>query len=134
MTAESSRASAEEQRKIDHENRSVELDGKANKTQEDWSPITLLNNWTGNAYYMQDEFGTNHIKAELSLGSNAVHTPIMYLPVDIAPFDDTLIISGFRSNNNYSKFYFYSNRGRLELRVGNSVTDSRYSFHYSWRM
>ena len=132
-SAESGRVSAESVRAEFYDGFKSELGKKANKTQEDWSPITLLNGWTGNAYYMQDEFGTNYIKAELSLGNNATHTPIMHLPVDIAPFDDTLIISGSRSYSNYSKFYFYSQGGRLELRVGNSVTDSRYAINYSWR-
>ena len=87
-TAESSRASAEEQRKIDHANRSAELDGKANKIQEDWITPTLLNGAThrdGNPLqYMKDEFGFVHMRGELDNVATDVKLfdfPVGYRPI-----------------------------------------------------
>ena len=107
---------------------------KANKLQGAWSPITLLNGWTGEAYYMQDDFGTHHIKASLSMGVSSTHTPILTLPTAIAPIDNTLIISGGRTGTVYSKFYFSKTPSKLQLRLGAGVTDASYAFHYSWRV
>ena len=67
-TAESSRVSAEEQRKIDHANRSAELDGKANKKQEDWHSLTLTAPYIGLVYVMKDTLGFVHFKGRASGG------------------------------------------------------------------
>ena len=68
-TAESNRVSAEEQRKTDHANRSAELDGKANKKQEDWITPTLLNGAITDSdipvMYMKDEMGFVHFKGRI---------------------------------------------------------------------
>lgn len=57
QSAELIRVENENQRKIDHANRSAELDGKANKQQEDWITPTLFNGATGIAKYRKNEFG-----------------------------------------------------------------------------
>ena len=61
VSAELIRVSAEEQRKTDHANRSAELDGKADKKQEEWITPTLTNGATEKegfpVGYMKDEMG-----------------------------------------------------------------------------
>ena len=94
-TAESSRASAEEQRKIDHANRSAELDGKANKKQEDWITPTLLNGWEQQSVYAEvgyykDDFGVVHLRGTVRRGE--ARENVFILP------------PGYRPN----KFVFYS--------------------------
>ena len=86
---ESSRVSAEAQRKIDHANRSAELASKANKKQEDWITPTLLNGWTnpsasiyGSAGYYKDEVGIVHLRGYLSGGVSGV---VFELPVGYRP-------------------------------------------------
>ena len=74
-SAESNRVSAEEQRKIDHANRSAELDAKANKKQEAWITPTLLNGWVEQSSpqtpgYMKDEFGFVHFRGCIKGGTN----------------------------------------------------------------
>ena len=69
QSAESSRVSAEGQRKIDHANRSDELDGKADKKQEDWIAPTLLNGATSGdvaPQYRKDEFGVVRLSGSIS--------------------------------------------------------------------
>ena len=80
-TAESSRASAEEQRKIDHANRSAELEGKADKKQEDWITPTLLNGATGNVQYRKNNFGVVEFRGTLkSTTGQQFNLPISYRP------------------------------------------------------
>lgn len=81
-SAESSRLSAEEQRKIDHANRSAELDGKANKKQEDWITPTLLNGFTGNVRYRKTEFGNLEINGTITYDTpiNVLHVNVFSLP------------------------------------------------------
>ena len=85
-SAESNRASAEEQRKIDHADRSAELAGKANKKQEDWITPTLLNGWTNRSpltpvRFRKNEFGTVEIEGAIkggTLGTSAFVLPLGY--------------------------------------------------------
>ena len=85
-TDESSRVSAEEQRKIDHANRSAELDGKANKKQEDWITVPLYNgaqHGQSPLKVMKDEMGVVHFKGSLTnlVGGGKMFTvPIEYRP------------------------------------------------------
>ena len=89
-SAESSRVSAEEQRKIDHANRSAELDGKADKKQEDWISPTLLNGWyairpSEPPQYMKDEFGFVHFRGTISKGASATSNVAFQIPIGYRP-------------------------------------------------
>ena len=85
--AETQRVSAEAQRKIDHANRSAELDGKADKKQEDWITPTFLNGATSKegfpVGYMKDEMGFVHFRGKLILPSYG--TRIFTLPDGYRP-------------------------------------------------
>src|SRR5699024_8288904 len=78
--------------KIDHANRSAELDGKANKKQEDWITPTLLNGWeaTSDVGYMKDEFGFVHLQGRIKNGLK--NHPVFNLP------------TGYRPVNQYNGF------------------------------
>ncbi len=85
--SENERENAEAQRKIDHENRSAEMAGKANKNQEDWITPTLLNGVvvSGNQppQYYKDEFGTVHFRGKVDAPvsfSTAFILPAGYRP------------------------------------------------------
>ena len=82
-TAESSRVSAEAQRKIDHENRSAELDGKADKKQEDWITPTLLNGAAGSLKYRINSLGKLEFKGTIHLHgvSKITAIPRPYAPM-----------------------------------------------------
>ena len=102
-TAESVRVANEEQRKIDHANRSAELDGKANKVQEAWIMPTLLNGVTNYAggiapvRYYKNEFNTVCLDGISS--SVPSETIIFTLPVGYRPskrlFVSTAVSTGF---------------------------------------
>ena len=87
-TAESNRASAEEQRKIDHANRSAELAGKADKKQEDWITPMLINGWvaTDNRTYpvgfYKDTLGVVRLRGRVQSGTspNVFQLPAGYRP------------------------------------------------------
>ncbi len=87
QSAESDRENAEEQRKVDHANRSAELDSKANKQQEDWITPTLVSGATAKegypVGYMKDEMGFVHFKGKLILPSYG--TRIFTLPDGYRP-------------------------------------------------
>ena len=93
--AEDERVSAEEQRKIDHANRSAELDGKANKQQEDWITPTLLNGWTdftdSPVQFRKDEFGVVRFRGRLNPATKTnIHFMVMpegYRPANHAYFN-----------------------------------------------
>ena len=81
VSAESSRVSAEAQRKIDHANRSAELDGKADKKQEDWITPTLLNGATGSLQYYKDDMGVVRLRGRIltaTEGQTIVRLPAGY--------------------------------------------------------
>ena len=86
QSAELIRVSAEEQREIDHANRSAELDGKANKQQEDWITVPLFNgaeHGRSPLQVMKDEMGFVHFKGSLTnlvTGSKVFSLPIGYRP------------------------------------------------------
>lgn len=93
-TAESSRASAEEQRKIDHANRSAELAGKANKKQEEWITPTLLNGFTGDVRYRKTQFGHLEIYGTITSANpidrtalNVFSLPLGYQPTRNVRFE-----------------------------------------------
>ena len=96
VSSESSRVSAEDQRKIDHANRSAELDGKANKLQEDWITPTLLNGWvnrtpTTPVRFRKNELGRVEIEGAIKGGTLGV--PVFVLP------------KGYRVENYYPKVF-----------------------------
>ena len=96
-TAESSRVSAEEQRKTDHANRSGELAAKANKKQEDWITPTLLNGTTGNIQFRKNQFGRVEFRGKITgtQGSSSFILPTGYRPLD--PFRTLAKISNDRN-------------------------------------
>ena len=83
-SAESSRVSAEEQRKIDHANRSAELDGKADKKQEDWITPTFLNGATGDIQFRKNQFGRVEFRGKITgiQGVAAFVLPVGYRPLN----------------------------------------------------
>ena len=86
VSAESIRVENENQRNIDHANRSGELDSKANKKQEDWITLPLYNgaqHGTSPLKVMKDEMGFVHFKGSLtnlSTGSKVFGVPVEYRP------------------------------------------------------
>ena len=86
ISNENARKSAEEQRKIDHANRSEELDAKANKKQEDWITVPLFNgaqHGMSPLQVMKDEMGFVHFKGSLTnltTGSKVFGLPVGYRP------------------------------------------------------
>ena len=103
--AENERENAETQRKTDHANRSAELDGKADKKQEDWITPTLLGGSTGTVAYLKDEFGFVHFKGRVSNAGNL-------LTMFVMP-------SGYRPDLT-SDFIVFSTAGAKIVRVNNS--------------
>lgn len=90
VSAELIRVGNENQRKIDHANRSAELASKANKKQEDWIAPTLLNGWVsqGLVYnkpsFRKNQFGLVELKGILYQGAKnttAFNLPVGYKPV-----------------------------------------------------
>lgn len=108
--AEIERVSAEEQRKIDHVNRSAELASKADKKQEDWIKPTLLYGWTEvnssttPVRFMKDELGFVHLKGQLQNGSGY----LFQLP------------EGYRSVN--LLLFLVYNANRLEIDTSGRIT------------
>ena len=88
-SAESSRVSAEEQRKIDHANRSAELDGKANKKQEDWITPSLVNGAVGTAQYRKNQMGRVEFRGRLKIVNQNY---AFILPPGYRPNDSVLVI------------------------------------------
>ena len=86
VSAESIRVENENQRNIDHANRSGELDSKANKKQEDWITLPLFNgaqHGTSPLKVMKDEMGFVHFKGSLTnlvTGSKVFSLPVGYRP------------------------------------------------------
>ena len=122
-SAELIRVSAEEQRKIDHANRSAELEGKADKKQEDWITPTLLNGWEAQSIdqtpkYYKDEFGIVHIEGCVKSGLNG--SDLFILP------------NGYRTNSTHR--YATSNSdttvGRVDIRAGGKVSPHKGSSAY----
>ena len=83
ISNENARKSAEEQRKIDHANRSEELDAKANKKQEDWITPTLLNGATGTVQYRKNEFNELVFKGDVK--SQNAGLQIFIMPLGYRP-------------------------------------------------
>ena len=88
-SAESSRVSAEEQRKTDHANRSAELAGKADKKQEDWITPTLVNGATGNVQYRKNQMGRVEFRGRLKMGNQNY---AFILPSGYRPSDSSLVV------------------------------------------
>ena len=93
VLAEDERENSEEQRKTDHANRSAELDGKADKKQEDWITPTMSSGATAKegypVGYMKDEMGFVHFRGKLimpSYGRLAFNLPVGYRPSSITDF------------------------------------------------
>ena len=84
--AEAIRIENENQREIDHANRSAELDGKANKKQEDWITLPLYNgaqHGDSPLKVMKDEMGVVHFKGSLTnlvSGNKVFGLPVGYRP------------------------------------------------------
>lgn len=112
--AELIRVENEEQRKIDHANRSVELAGKANKIQEEWITPTLLNGWSNRVAttpvrFRKNEFGTVEIEGAIKGGTLGV--PAFILP------------QGYRVGLYYPKVFGAPNYEGLMAEVAISGSD-----------
>ena len=85
VSAESIRVENENQRQIDHANRSAELAGKADKKQEDWITPTLLNGATGNIQFRKNQFGRVEFigTATGSQGRSVFTLPTGYRPLNV---------------------------------------------------
>lgn len=57
----------------------------ANKEQEAWRPMTLLNGWVGSLRYRKNQFNELEIFGNLSLGTNTVGTVLFELPSGYIP-------------------------------------------------
>lgn len=139
-TAESSRASAEEQRKIDHANRSAELDGKANKKQEDWITPTLLNGWYAirpdePPQYMKDEFGFVHFRGAIAKSTESGSNVAFQLPKEYGPDTNTSFncveigSSGFRS----LATTIFSSTGNVDFAGAKASTLSWYILSHTFK-
>ena len=106
VSAESSRVSAEAQRKIDHTNRSAELDGKANKKQEDWIMPTLLNGATGNIQFRKNEFGRVEFRG---VATHKDGTLLMILPLGYRPLVNISVIGAVEASVPHKRVQIYSN-------------------------
>lgn len=105
-SAESSRVSAEAQRKIDHENRSAELDGKANKKQEDWITPTLLNGSTGTIHFRKNEFGRVEFRG---VATHKDGTLLMILPTGYRPLVNMSVLGSVDGSVPLKRIQIYSN-------------------------
>ena len=131
-TAESSRVSAEEQRKIDHENRSAELDAKANKKQEDWITPTLLNGWEQqSAYaevgYYKDDFGVVHLRGTVRRGearANVFILPPGYRPIKFVFYSVPVTPGG----TTIGSIYVDSNGAAYSYHTGEGLSLNHISF------
>ena len=122
-SAESNRVSAEEQRKIDHANRSAELDSKANKQQEDWIEPTLLNGWeplniSQSPRYYKDEFGIVHLDGCVKSGLNG--SDLFVLPTGYK----AIVTKRYPASNSDTTV------GRVDVRAGGAVAPHKGSSVY----
>ena len=115
--SEASRVNAEEQRKIDHANRSAELAGKANKKQEDWITPTLLNGATGDVQFRKNQFGRVEFRGKIT-GNQG--TPVFSLPIGYRPpmTYRTVAKKATSSNETRSVNIFYNGSVYLEQPYG----------------
>lgn len=58
-----------------------QIEGKANKVQEDWIRVTLQNGWQGNMWYRKNEFGDVELSGNPFGGTVSAGTTIFTLPV-----------------------------------------------------
>ena len=91
LSSELIRVENEKQRKIDHENRSAELASKANRKQEEWKTLPLINGWSSESTYwgydvkfFKDTIGIVHIDGYVD-GSNSTNGTLGYMPVGYRP-------------------------------------------------
>ena len=89
QSAELTRIENENQRKIDHANRSAELAGKANKKQEDWITPSLVNGAIGTAQYRKNQMGRVEFRGRLKMGNQNY---AFILPPGYRPNDSVLVI------------------------------------------
>ena len=85
VSAEIIRVENENQRKIDHANRSAELASKADKKQEDWITPTLLNGATGDIQFRKSQFGRIEFRGKITgnQGSSVFTLPTGYRPLNV---------------------------------------------------
>ena len=121
QSAELNRVSAEAQRKIDHANRSAELDGKANKKQEDWITPTLLNGATGDIQFRKNQFGRVEFRGKMtgSQGRSVFALPTGYRPLNVfrtlAKISDTSNVARSVYITNTGLVYFDQPYGTYEV-------------------
>ena len=135
QSAELIRVSAEEQRKIDHANRSAELDSKANKQQENWITPTLFNGWVNvvesqPVRYMKDDFGFVHIQGRIRNGELRTHA--FTLPIGYGPSRNVYAIfpNGGSSNSftkgiidTYRRLILYNDNNDVQVDISFKVGD-----------
>ena len=108
QSAELIRVENENQRKIDHANRSGELAAKANKKQEDWITPTLLNGAVAEYIrYRKNEFGGIDIQGNITSKHSGWITlfnlPVGYRPRNVIRFavptdQHSIMLTGFVDN------------------------------------
>ena len=123
QSAELTRIENENQRKIDHANRSAELAGKADKKQEDWITPTLLNGWEAQSIaqtpkYYKDEFGIVHIEGCVKSGLNG--SDLFVLPTGYK----AIVTKRYATSNSDTTV------GRIDVRGGGAVSPHKGTSYY----
>ena len=108
QSAELVRVSAEEQREIDHANRSAELAGKADKKQEDWITPTLLNGATGDIQFRKNQFGRVEFRGKIT-GSQG--RSVFALPTGYRPLNMFRTLAKFNTVSNEARSVYITNTG-----------------------
>ena len=70
------------------------LDLKANKAQEAWIDLTLINGWTGYVKIKKDDLGIVRLKASLTPGTVTYYTSITTAPTGYRPITQIRLIAG----------------------------------------
>ena len=105
--AENERENSEEQRKIDHANRSAELAGKADKKQEDWRTPMMVNGATGSLQYRKDNFGVVRFRGDIVAPTTSGFTQLVSLPPSHSIYESRYLPTGV---NAYSATTVFSLR------------------------
>ena len=126
-TAESSRVSADEQRKIDHANISAEFASKADKKQEDWIEPMLINGWVATdtktypVGFYKDTVGVVRLRGRVQSGTSGsvFNLPVGYRSASFLSYPLSI------SNTNTTVSATISSSGRVSIDNHTSIPPSQ---------